>query len=139
MSYPGAMKKGHVVDEPLVSNGLDLLPTMCDYAGIQVPKDLQGKSLRALAEGDTPREWRDHLVMEIARGRCVHTGRYKYTFRTNGRHELFDLAADPHENENRVADPASRQIVGDMHGRLRDVMRETDDPMLATVPDQLPA
>ena len=33
----------------LVSNGLDLLPTLCDYAGIEAPEGLHGRSLRPLA------------------------------------------------------------------------------------------
>lgn len=36
MKYKGNIPPG-TVDEHLVSNGLDILPTLCDYAGIAVP------------------------------------------------------------------------------------------------------
>ena len=48
----------------LVSNGLDLFPTICDYAGIAPPAGLRGRSLRPLVEGRSPDVWRDHLVVE---------------------------------------------------------------------------
>jgi hypothetical protein len=42
----------------LVSNGPDILPTLCDYAGIVVPATLFGKSLRPVAEGKHIDKWR---------------------------------------------------------------------------------
>lgn len=48
---------GHAaVDDRLVSVGLDLLPTVCDYAGITTPSGLCGRSLRPWSkDGTTPR------------------------------------------------------------------------------------
>jgi len=43
---------GKVDREHLVSNGLDLMPTVCDFAGVVPPADLPGRSLRRLAEGE---------------------------------------------------------------------------------------
>ena len=39
---PGRTRAGHVDDENLTSNGLDLLPTLCDLAGVATPPDLPG-------------------------------------------------------------------------------------------------
>ena len=47
---PPAARHGWTTDH-LVSNGLDLLPTICDYAGVQPPADLRGRSLRPLIDG----------------------------------------------------------------------------------------
>ncbi len=49
MSYKGVIPQGMVDDTHLVSNGLDLLPTLCDYAGIETPEGPRGRSLRSLA------------------------------------------------------------------------------------------
>ena len=40
MSYAGRIPAGVIDDTHLVSNGLDLLPTLCDYAGIKTPEEL---------------------------------------------------------------------------------------------------
>ena len=38
-------------DETHFVSGVDLFPTVCDYAGIDVPEGVQGLSVRPLAEG----------------------------------------------------------------------------------------
>jgi uncharacterized sulfatase len=133
MRLPGRIPAGTVVRQP--ASQVDLMPTILDYAGLDVPGGIHGRSLRPVLEGRADR-WRDYSLCQRPGMRMIRTGRYKYTYRANGRHELFDLAGDRDENENRFADPAMRQIVGEMHERLRDVMRETDDPMRASVPDE---
>jgi arylsulfatase A-like enzyme len=72
---------------------------MCDYAGIDTPADLRGRSLRPLAAGESPADWRDHLVVETygpIEGRMVRTDRYKYIVYERGRNreQLFDMAED---------------------------------------------
>ena len=49
--WKGQIPPGQVDDSRLVSNGLDLLPTVCDYAQIKGASDTRGKSLRPLFEG----------------------------------------------------------------------------------------
>ncbi len=51
---------------------------------------------------------------------------------------LFDLYLDPHETNNRAADPAMAEVLVDMRGRLERWMRETDDPLLASGVVELP-
>jgi len=89
-------------EDRLVSNGLDLLPTLCDYAGIDVPEDLRGRSVRPLAAGDPVEDWRDRVVTQTfgpLEGRMVRTERYKYVVYEYGdeREQLFDLEDDPGE------------------------------------------
>jgi arylsulfatase A-like enzyme len=136
MRLPGRIPEGAVVGEPV--SQVDLMPTILDYVGLDCPGNLHGRSLRPLLEGRAEK-WRDHSLCQRPDMRMIRTERFKYVFRANRRHELFDLADDPRENENRIADRASREVVGQMHGRLRAVMQETGDPMLATMPDDPPA
>ncbi|MFW6146393.1 MAG: sulfatase [Planctomycetota bacterium] len=103
---------GRTETSSLVSTGLDLLPTFCDYAGIPAPAGLSGRSLRPFARGRRPDDWRDHLVVETEfgkfsepfgiAGRAVYTDRYKYVVYSQGRRRehLTDLRADPGEMHN---------------------------------------
>ena len=88
MSFPGRTQPSKVDHEHLVSTGLDLMPTLCDYAGIAVPAGLTGHSIRPLAEGGQTNQWRDQVVAECGGGgvqgvtvpgRMVRTKQFKYT------------------------------------------------------------
>ena len=58
MRYPGKIPEGTVRDDCLVSTGLDLMATCCDYAGVAQPVHCLGLSLRDAAEAGEalPRE-----------------------------------------------------------------------------------
>ena len=49
ISYKNRIEANTVDKEHIVCNGLDLLPTLCDFAGIKAPEDLPGKSLQTFA------------------------------------------------------------------------------------------
>jgi len=119
MSWPGVIPRGKVDDTHLVSNGLDVLPTLCDYAGAPAPKALPGASLRAAAEGRPTKRWRDHVVVESQNGRMVRTERLKYCVYDSGpgRETLVDLRADPGEMTNLATRPACRDELN-RHRRL---------------------
>ena len=88
----------------LVSNGLDLLPTICDYAGAPLPDGLHGRTLRPLAEGRPSDSWRLSLPIESAIGRVIVTERFKYAvydLSTYGE-RLIDLLEDPGETNNTI-------------------------------------
>ena len=101
MKYKGAIPPG-TVDEHLVSNGLDILPTLCDFAGVAVPTTLLGRSLRPIAEGKRVDEWRPYVVSENHTGRMIRSRRYKYCVYTEGaiRESLVDMWNDPGEMTN---------------------------------------
>jgi arylsulfatase A-like enzyme len=78
VSWKGVTKPGVVDREHLVSSGLDLLPTLCDFAGLAKPAGLAGRSVRALAEGKGVNGWRQSLVLESHLSRVVHAHNWKY-------------------------------------------------------------
>jgi hypothetical protein len=86
VSRPGVTKAGAVDREHLISNGLDLIPTLCDFAGVPKPASLHGLSARRLAEGGDVRDWRDCVVVENHLGRLVHQGRWKYLVGREAKH-----------------------------------------------------
>jgi choline-sulfatase len=123
-------KAGQVDRTHLVSTGLDLVPTVCDYAGVPVPDGLRGRSVRPLAEGNPPAQWRDFVVSETEfeyektatgiRGRMVRTPQYKYIVYSEGtlREQLFDMQADPGEMRNLAVDANKKAVLEECRARL---------------------
>lgn len=82
----------------------DFLPTFIDIAGGTVPDDMDGRSLKQLAQGNTT-SWRKYIDMEHATCYrkenywCALTdGKIKYVWNFNtGEEQLFDLVKDPQE------------------------------------------
>jgi len=97
---------GHVAadaaDRTTLVSGLDVVPTFCDYAGVEPPPHMRGVSLRPVLEGSGKLD-RGHIVSEVSdnRGRMVRTARYKYIkYAADPVEQLFDMQADPGETKN---------------------------------------
>lgn len=123
LSWKGHIPAGRIDRNQLVSL-LDIVPTLCDYAGIPQPPGIKGKSLKkAIDTPDTP--FRDYLVVQLEddkqdttrHGRMIRDRRFKYNvFNQGSRNEqLFDLWNDPGETQN-LAYEANYQPIRD---RLR--------------------
>jgi arylsulfatase A-like enzyme len=136
---PGVAVPGRTDSDHLVSTGLDLVPTFCDYAGIEPPEGVRGKSLRPLVEG-SPVQWRNQVVSECdlhrqyglsggVFGRMLRTKRYKYIAYSAGkqREQLFDMHKDPGEMNNLAVDPASTDILQNHRERLAAQIKQTND------------
>jgi len=110
---------------------IDLAPTLLDYAGVQAPPGMQGRSLRPLVRGEAP-AWRTEWFYEhhtlpkiIPPSEGVRTGRWKY-LRWVGVdpavEELYDLESDPHEERNLAGRPRHAKTLEGLRerwGRLR--------------------
>lgn len=118
-SLPGRIPAG-VLDEKTLISGYDLLPTVCDYAGIEPPEHQRGLSLRPLLErGEKPE--RAAVFSEVwVQGRMVRTERYKYLRYFDSKNEmLFDLDSDPGELVNLAYQPGYEAIL-EQHRKLQD-------------------
>jgi N-acetylglucosamine-6-sulfatase len=105
----------------------DLAPTIADATGANPTLIEDGISLLDLLQGSAPD--RDlliegHLIPDTTQTyAAVRTERYIYAEHSSGARELYDLAADPFELENRHADPAYteiRQLLATRLSALRD-------------------
>ena len=98
---------GAVNDTTLISNGLDLYPTICDYAGIDVPAHIDGKSLRPLVDGQARDAPRPTVKIEMEVGNAIVSDSHKYVkcFKGERAEQLYDLQNDPHETRNSAHDP----------------------------------
>jgi arylsulfatase A-like enzyme len=136
--YPKAVKAGSV-SKALCMN-IDFAPTFLDMAGIAVPADMQGRSLRPILEheGEQPKEWRKGVYYHyyeypswhmVKRHYGVRNERYKLIHFYNDADywELFDMQEDPHELVNRYDDPAYANVRNEMMQLLTDLQTEYKD------------
>jgi choline-sulfatase len=117
-AHPARLDRAHVV-----SNGLDLLPTMFDYAGIRPNPGSAGRSLRPLLENEHGVPWRPCVPIESAVGRVIVTDRFKYARYDFGHsaEQLIDLVADPDEMRNALSDRQHAEALS----ALRDLFDQT--------------
>ena len=128
VKYPGHIKPG-VKNNDIVLN-LDFAETFLDYAGVEIPTDMQGKSLRPVLEGATPADWRKSMYYHyyefpgphsVARHYGIRNERYKLIHYYQVKEwEFFDLKTDPNELKSTYDDPASKELITQMKKELAD-------------------
>ncbi len=129
MRYPKEIEAGTKIDK-LVQN-LDFAPTFLDYAGIEIPEEMQGESFRELVGGKTE-EWRDAVyytyyeypsVHMVKRHYGVATERYKlmHFYYDIDEWEMYDLETDPSEMQNVYGNPEYAEIQKELHSRLEEL------------------
>lgn len=129
VSWKGVMPAGRIDKDHLVS-GLDVLPTICDLAGVKPPEIVRGESLRGVIEKpDSPGH--AFVVSEMAQGGAgngvgrsfmVRTKKHKYvTYQGHEKAEmLLDMEGDPGEMKNIGGEAAAdldahRKMLADWH------------------------
>jgi len=146
LRFPNAVKAGQT-EERMIMN-VDVAPTLLDFAGIDIPETMQGKSLKPLLQ-DKSMEWRDHIYYSyyentwamraleqvelsdpsfnfftahrIGPHRGIRDERYKLIeyYSENHYWELFDLQDDPHELRNLFEDANQARRIETMTRKLR--------------------
>ena len=97
----------------VVARGVDVVPTLMDLAGLEVPRGIDGRSLRAAVNGGSMTDepayvesllaWR-HLGWAPLRG--LRSADWKYI--QAPKRELYDLKGDPGEQRNRIDEDQRR-------------------------------
>ena len=115
---------------------VDLMPTIMDYCGVEIPEELHGVSIASLTEGDA------HPVREGLAGeyhscswaedpltplRMWRTDDCKYIESQNGISEFYDLVEDPDERNNKINDLQCQGQIGKMQSALSGWLRNTGD------------
>ncbi len=154
--YPGEIEAGSVNGD--IAINVDFAPTFLDYAGVETPRSMQGRSMRPLFRGKTPDNWRDAMYYRywMHTNRPAHyglrTARYKLIYfyglplgmtgtrkeATKVGWELYDLEKDPKELLNVYDDPSYRNVVKELKKRLteeKERLGDSDDkyPKLAAL------
>jgi arylsulfatase A-like enzyme len=130
VSGPGIQQPGRVDSRHLVSTGLDILPTLCDYAGIEIPSHCLGQSLRPLVENREVDDRRSYVASENYFSRMIRTTRFKYcSYGTGaGEESLVDIERDPGEMRNLASDPASGKTLDEHRLLLKQWCEVSADP-----------
>lgn len=151
MQWEGKIPKA--ASDILVNTGIDMIPTLCDFAGIDIPSGLQGKSLMAPALGKTANWKREFVVSENhlvqgdpvndqakqPYGRMVRSKQFKYCLYSEGseRESLVDMQFDPGEMVNQAKNPVYKKILKQHRTFLRRHAKESNDEMALEMLNQL--
>ncbi|MCK7590674.1 sulfatase [Subsaxibacter sp. CAU 1640] len=132
--YPGVIKKGTEVNA--LTQNLDFAETFLDFAGVEIPNDMQGKSLRPLLTKNSDNdEFRDAIYYHyydfpafhmVKRMYGVRTERYKliHVYDDIDQWELYDLKADPKELKNLIDDKNYDTIESKLRVRLGELQKQ---------------
>ena len=129
LAGPGVPAGG--LDRHLVS-GLDVLPTLCDFAGIPLHPSLRGMSVKPLFT-DANAPWRDAVYSVTSTNqRMVRTAQYKYlrVSKINAletKDALYDLWNDPGEQTNLAAVPEMQAVLNNHRILLYRWLLDTGD------------
>lgn len=128
--WPGV--KGGKCCDALTSN-LDLVPTVLEAAGMEIPEYMDGLGLSGLIHGNAE-SWREDFMAEHfghfgirAAQRVLYYQNYKYIATEKDVHELYDLREDPFERKNLIEEPAYRDVAAEMRRRLLENMDRFED------------
>ena len=139
--YPKAIKPNSVT-KALTMN-IDIAPTLLDYAGLKIPEEIQGRSLKSILdfEGKTPKEWREAVYYHyyeypgwhsVKRHYGIRTNRYKliHFYNDINEWELYDLKGDIPEKKNVYNNPRYKSVREYMLKLLEKTSKEykDDDP-----------
>ena len=145
-SMPGRIPEGRVCKTPV--SGVDLVPTMHRFAGIQPPWEMHGRDLTPLLK-DPDARW-DHPAMLVATGQkfgsdtneipqgqgafhgdvpwyvMIRDRRYKYVRPLiNDLEELYDLDNDPDELDNLAVKAGDKSRLRQMRAQAVSELRRT--------------
>lgn len=132
----GIKKQTQPISNVLVTPTLDLLPTLCDIAKINIPSDKKGVSLLPILRGKRVKEvhpyvaseWHSSRDLSITPGRMIRSKRYKYThYLENNSEELYDLKCDAGEKINLAKNPKYATVLKMHRALLSDYIKKTKD------------
>jgi arylsulfatase A-like enzyme len=108
---------------------LDLMPTLCELSGLDVPGSCEGRSFAAAMSGGGGRDVLHLAYRNVQRG--VTDGRHKLIeYVVNGRRttQLFDLVSDPLELRNLSADAGNAPTLARLRSQLARWRTDYGDP-----------
>jgi arylsulfatase A-like enzyme len=140
--------RGRVVEQ--FSEAVDIMPTILDWLGLDVPAQCDGRSLLPFLAGDSPADWRQEVHWEydfrdvvgqsveralgLNSDQCtvnvIRTRRLKYVHFTALPPLLFDIERDPDELVDRAHDPAYREDRLALTARMLSWRMEHDERVL---------
>lgn len=118
---------------------LDFAPTFLDVAGIPVPEEMQGASLRPLWQSDRTKGWRKEMYYHyyeyphgahlVKKHYGIRSERYKliHFYDDIDAWEFYDLQRDPDEVQNLIDDPAYSKRIKQHRQQLYALQKKYQD------------
>lgn len=136
VSFPKNIMQS-VNDDNMVLN-LDFAPTILDFAGVDIPSSMQGKSLKSILLGEQHPDWRDAIYYRyyeypgehsVKRHYGVRTDRYKliHFYYDVDYWELYDLKNDPLEINNLYGIDEYSDIIVELKQKINKLQHEFKD------------
>jgi len=135
IKYPGHIESRSEITA--LTQNLDFAETFLDYAGVEIPQDMQGKSLRPLLEKtfDKNQDFRDAVYYHYYDFPAFHMVKKHYGVRTKrfklmhfyddiDTWELYDLDEDPLEIQNQIDNPDYDEIEALLRIRLSELQKQ---------------
>jgi arylsulfatase A-like enzyme len=104
---------------------IDIYPTLCELAGIDLPQQLEGASLVPLMQ-DPERTGKKAAYARWRNGAGVTTRDFTYTEWDNDQFMLFDHRNDPDENRNVAGKPEYRGTVEELRKLLSEGWKDAE-------------
>jgi iduronate 2-sulfatase len=125
--YPRKVPRGRVCEE--IVESLDIFPTFCELAGIEIPNHVQGCSVIPLLS-ETPSPIRDSALTENPYRKALATKRWRFVANIDGQEdELYDQVGDPWELSNRIHDADCAPVVQQTQRHLLDRLAHARRPI----------
>lgn len=136
--YPPTIPAGRVEDRFALN--LDFAQTLLEFAGIEQPEDMQGRSLKPLLENKPIAHWRNSVYYHyyeypgwhyVKRHYGVRTTNYKliHYYHDIDAWELYDLHKDPHEINNVFSNPEYASIKEKLLQELEKLQHQYGDSL----------
>ena len=131
---PRMAKTKHGTTNEVFTLNVDLAPTILNAAGINPPATMQGRDMSPLYLAIDQPAWRNEFFYEhgtirninfIPSSEALVRKDLKYFYWPDfEREQLFDLKADPHEENDLSADPAQAERLSEMRSRFAELKAE---------------
>ena len=108
---------------------VDIYPTLCELAGLEIPEHCQGKSFVPLIK-KPDQSWKSFVHSRFHNGESIRTDRHLYTewHDDDGKmyaRMLYDHVNDPKENVNISEDPTNQTLVAELSKLLNEHIQST--------------
>ena len=142
MRYPGVINAGQKINDFVLN--LDFAPTFLNYAGVNIPDEMQGEPIGKLFDDVAAGDWRKsvyyhyyeypHVWHSVNRHYGIRRGELKLIyFYQKDQWEFFDLETDPDEVDNLINNPEYQDIISVLKKEFYELKQEYGD--LSDQPD----
>ena len=136
---PGRVPAGRKTDVML--SAIDIYPTLCGLAGLEVPEHCRGHDLSRAVAGERSFGPETTFLMHVEKQhssggrnhpapifRGVRTTRFTYAVGEIGRWCLYDNQEDPYQERNLADDPRWQGMMSDLDAEILRYLSEAKDP-----------